>query len=103
MKISELLEDATAGATSSASVASVPNPHISPGRARGKVSYIGRPGMSGTKSPPQPKVRQPKTRSGTAVNALDITSVGLFGQPLRPNRKKKKQRRRKRRSKKSVN
>ena len=94
MKISELLEAATAGATSSGSIASVSNPLFSPGRARGKASYIGRPGVSGWKSPPQPKVRQPKTKSGTAVNALDITSVGLFGQPLRPNRKKKKQRKR---------
>lgn len=99
MKISELLEAATAGATSAGAIASVFNAHISPGRARGKVSYIGRPGMSGTKSPPQPKVRQPKTKYGTAANALDITSVGLFGQPLRPSRKKKKQRRRRRKKK----
>lgn len=90
MKISELLEAATAGATSAASIAHVSNPLFSPGPARGKTSYIGRPGMSGTKSPPQPKVRQPKTKLGTAVNALDITSVGLFGQPLRPNRSNKK-------------
>ena len=92
MKISELLVAATAGATSAGAIAHVSNPLVSPGPARGKVSYIGRPGMSGTKSPPQPKVRQPKTKSGTAVNALDITSVGLFGQPLRPSRKIKNRR-----------
>lgn len=96
MKISELLEAATAGATSAGAIASVSNPLFSPGRARGKVSYIGRPGMSGTKAPPQPKVSQPKTKYGTAANALDITSVGLFGQPLR---KKKKQRRSRRKKK----
>jgi hypothetical protein len=92
MKISELLEAATAGATSSGAIASVSNPLFSPGRARGKASYIGRPGMSGWKSPPQPKPK--RQRPGT--NALDITSVGLFGQPLR---KKKKQRRKRRKNK----
>ena len=93
MKINELLEAATAGATSSGAIASVPNPNISPGRARGNPSYIGRPGMSGTKSPPQPKIQQPKTKKGTAVNALDITSVGLFGQPLKSKRKKTQRKR----------
>jgi len=95
MKISELLEAATAGATSSGAIATVSNPLFSPGRARGKASYIGRPGMSGWKSPPQPKPK--RQRPGT--NALDITSVGLFGQLLRPNRKKKKQRRKRRKNK----
>jgi hypothetical protein len=46
--------------------------------------------MSGWKSPPQPKVRQPTTKYGTAANALDITSVGLFGQPLRKSKKRRK-------------
>lgn len=82
MKISELLgETASAGATSSGSIGCIANPHLSPGKARGKKSYIGSPGKSGTKAPPQPKVVQPKTASGTAVNALNITgSAGnLFG------------------------
>jgi hypothetical protein len=79
MKISELFETATAGATSSGNIASVPNPHISPGPARGKTSYIGKPGQSGTKAPPQPKVKQPKKKDGTATNALDIKS-SLFGE-----------------------
>jgi hypothetical protein len=79
MKISELFETATAGATSSGNVASISNPHLSPGSARGKTSYIGKPGQSGTKAPPQPKVKQPKKKDGTAVNALDMKS-SLFGE-----------------------
>lgn len=81
MKISEIiLETATAGATSAGNIASIPNPHISPGPARGKKSYVGSPTSgSGTKSPPQPKVRQPKKKDGTAVNALDI-KTSLFGE-----------------------
>ena len=34
MKISEIFEQATAGATSSGNIASIPNPHLSPGKAR---------------------------------------------------------------------
>lgn len=79
MKIKELLETATAGATSSGSIASVEAPHLSPGKARGKKSYTGVPGKSGTKSPPQPKVVQPKTKAGTAKNALDM-KASLFGE-----------------------
>jgi hypothetical protein len=79
MKIRELLE-ATTGATTSASIGSIPNPHISPGPSRGKKNYIGTPGgPGGTKAPPQPKVRQPKKRDGTAVNALDM-KASLFGE-----------------------
>ena len=40
MKIKEIFEAATAGSTSSGSIASVSNPHISPGSARGKIDYI---------------------------------------------------------------
>ncbi len=62
MKISELLgETATAGATSSANIASVANPNI-----------------ANTKQ----KVKQPKTSNGTAVNALDIDDTSLFGGPM---------------------
>jgi hypothetical protein len=75
-------ESATAGATSSANIGTVDAPHISPGKARGKKSYTGSPGTgSGTKAPPQPKVVQPKTKSGTAVNGLDIKGSSLFGGP----------------------
>lgn len=79
MKIRELLETATAGATSAGNIASVEAPHLSPGSARGKKSYTGVPGQSGTKSPPQPKVKQPKKKDGTAVNALDM-KASLFGE-----------------------
>lgn len=76
-----LEESATAGATSSANIGTVDAPHISPGKSRGKKSYIGSPGHSGTKAPKQPKVHQPKTKSGTAVNGLDIKGSSLFGGP----------------------
>lgn len=79
MKIKELLEYASAGATSSGSIATVANPHQSPGPARGKKSYIGSPGKSGTKSPPQPKPKKQKPTD----NALDMKGVGLFGQPIK--------------------
>lgn len=82
MKILEIIkldENATAGATSSASIASVPNPNIAIGKKRGNKSYIGSPGKSGTKAPNPPKVSQPKTPQGTAKNALDIKGTSLFG------------------------
>ena len=78
MRIFEILESASAGATSSASIATVDAPHLSPGKARGKKSYTGSPGRSGTKAPPQPKVSQPKTSAGTAKNALDMKG-NIFG------------------------
>ena len=74
MKIRELLETATAGATSAGNIAAVPNPHISPGKARGKKSYTGTPGRSGTKSPPQPK-----PANMTGKNALDM-KTNIFGE-----------------------
>jgi len=79
MKILEITETATAGGTSAGAIASVSNPHLSPGSARGKLSYTGKPGShGGTKAPPQPKVKQPKTKRGTAKNALDM-DTSLFG------------------------
>ena len=74
-------ENATAGATSAANVGTVDAPHISPGKARGKKSYIGSPwgGKSGTKAPPQPKIKQKKNKNGTAVNALDLKGTSIFG------------------------
>jgi len=75
-----LEETASAGATSAASIGTVDAPQLSPGKARGKKSYTGSPGKSGTKAPPQPKVVQPKTSSGTAVNALDMKGKNIFGQ-----------------------
>ena len=65
VKISELLghelfENATAGATSSASIATVVNPIVAYSRT----------------------TLQKKKKDGTAVNALDITNVSLFGAPM---------------------
>ena len=74
MKISEIFEDATAVSTSSAMVGTVVNPQLSPGRARGKTSYTGKPGESGTKSPPQPKPKKQKPTD----NALD-SNTNIFG------------------------
>jgi len=82
MKITEIItETATAGATSAGNIATVDAPHISPGKARGKTSYIGSPwgGKSGTKAPPQPKIKQKKKKDGTAVNALDLKGTSIFG------------------------
>lgn len=61
MKISELLETSTAGATSSGNIATVSNP---------KVAY-------------SKKTRQPKNKDGTAKNALDIKGVNIFGGTLK--------------------
>ena len=81
MKLREIIESATAGATSTANIGTVVNPHISPGPARGKRSYTGSPGTgSGTKSPPQPKVKQRKNKDGTAKGAHELKGVSLFGQ-----------------------
>jgi len=74
----DIAETATPGATSAGMMGTVDYPHISPGSSRGKKSYIGSPGKSGTKAPPQPKVIQPKGKNGTAKNALDIQS-NIFG------------------------
>jgi hypothetical protein len=79
MKISELLETATAGATSSGNIATVVSPHVAIGKDRGKTSYTGSPGRSGTKAPAVPKVKQPKKKDGTAVNALDM-KANVFGE-----------------------
>lgn len=76
-------ESATAGATSAANIGTVDAPHFSPGKARGKKSYLGDPwgGKSGTKAPPQPKVIQPKNSDGTAKGAHQIKGASLFGGP----------------------
>ena len=61
-----------------ANIGTVDAPQLSPGKARGKKSYTGSPGKSGTKAPPQPKVVQPKRSDGTAKNALDM-KANIFG------------------------
>lgn len=82
MKVQEILETASAGATSAASIGTVDAPHISPGKARGKRSYLGSPTTgSGTKAPPQPKIVQPKNKDGTAKRPDQLKGVSLFGGP----------------------
>ena len=73
MKIKEILESATVGATNAGNVGTVVSPHLSPGKARGKKSYTGSPGKSGTKAPPQPK-----PMDNTGKNALDM-KTNIFG------------------------
>jgi hypothetical protein len=73
-------ESATAGATSAGNVATLGmNPALSPGPARGKKSYTGSPGKSGTKAPPQPKPKKQKPTD----NALNMKGVSIFGQPIK--------------------
>jgi hypothetical protein len=72
-------EAATAGATSSANIGTVPNPHLSPGSARGKKSYTGTPGQSGTKAPPQPSPKKQKPSD----NALNMKGTSIFGQAVK--------------------
>lgn len=79
MRLRELLgETATAGATSAGNIASVASPHVAIGKDRGKKSYTGTPGKSGTKAPSVPKTVQVKNPDGTAKNALDIKN-NIFG------------------------
>ena len=77
MKIQDILEQATAGATSAGNIASVANPHIA-NPDRFKKSYTGSPGKSGTKSPKHKKAKKQKPTH----NALDM-NVSIFGAPLK--------------------
>jgi hypothetical protein len=79
MRIRELLEFASVGATNAASVGTVVSPHLAIGGARGNKSYTGSPGKSGTKAPKPPKVKQAKNADGTAKNALDMKGTNIFG------------------------
>jgi hypothetical protein len=78
MKIHEIFESATAGATSAGNISTVVSPHLAIGKDRGKKSYTGSPGKSGTKAPTVPKTVQKKQANGTAVNALDMKG-NIFG------------------------
>ena len=86
MKITEVIvrEQATAGATSAGNIAAVNNPHVAIGKDRGKKSYTGTPGRSGTKAPKLPKIVQPKNPDGSAKGAQTgkLKGVSLFGGPL---------------------
>ena len=75
MKISEIIiETATAGATSSGSIATVVSPQLAIGPDRSKKSYTGSPGRSGTKAPAVPKAKMQKPDT----NALDMKG-NIFG------------------------
>ena len=87
MKITEVIvrEQATAGATSAGNIAAVNNPHVAIGKDRGKKSYTGTPGRSGTKAPKLPKIVQPKNPDGTAKGAQTCRldpDISLFGGSL---------------------
>jgi hypothetical protein len=83
MKIREVLirETATAGATSAGNIASVVNPQVAIGADRFKKSYVGTPGVSGTRTPRLPKIIQPKNPDGTAKGAHALPGISLFGGP----------------------
>jgi hypothetical protein len=78
MRFIEILEQATAGATSSGNVATVVSPHIAIGKDRTKKSFTGSPGKSGTKAPKPPKAKKQKPTD----NALDMKGTSIFGGPL---------------------
>lgn len=78
MKIRELIENATAGATSAGNIGTVVSPHLAIGKRKGNTSYTGTFGKSGTKAPSPPKVKQPKNADGTAKNGLDM-KTNIFG------------------------
>tara|TARA_B110000196_G_scaffold307_1_gene274 strand:+ start:58 stop:339 length:282 start_codon:yes stop_codon:yes gene_type:complete len=87
MKLHEIIlrrvkEQATAGATSSGNIATVTSPHVAIGKDRGNKSYIGSPGVSGTKAPKLPKIVQPKNPDGSAKGAHNLPGTSLFGGPL---------------------
>ena len=79
MRIAEIIikEQATAGATSSANIATVTSPHIAIGKDRTKKSFTGSPGKSGKKAPRVPKAKKQKPTD----NALDMKGTSLFGGP----------------------
>jgi len=77
MKIKDIIETATAGATASGNIASVVNPHIAIGNKAQQKSYAGVPGKMG-KAPKHPK---PKNQKPTD-NALDMKGTSIFGGPM---------------------
>ena len=86
MKIKDIItvqENATTGATASGNIATVVSPHLAIGKDRGKKSFTGSPGKSGTKAPRVPKIKQKKKADGTAVNALDLKGKSIFGGPMK--------------------
>jgi hypothetical protein len=83
MKIKEVLirETASAGSTSSGSIAAVVSPHVAIGPDRFKKSYTGTPGRSGKRAPRVPQAYTPKNADGTAKGAHELSNISLFGGP----------------------
>ena len=85
MKIIEIImrEQATAGGTSAGNIAAVVSPHVAIGKDRGKKSYIGSPGRSGTKAPKLPKIVQKKNKDGTMKPWHELgKGANMFGGPV---------------------
>lgn len=72
MRLRELFETATAGATSAGSISAIPNPNMTIGDSSVRKAY----GKGANPKPPQTKQR--KNSDGTAKNALDM-STNIFG------------------------
>ena len=73
MRIRDIISEvASAGATSSGSIATVANPHIAIGNKKARDAY-GKKGMPA--NPPKAKMQKPTD------NALDMTGTSLFGGP----------------------
>ena len=77
MKIKDIIETATAGATASGNIASVVNPHIAIGDKAQQKSYAGSPGKMG-KPPKHPKPKKQKPTD----NALNMAGTSIFGGPM---------------------
>lgn len=78
MKLWEILhEEATAGATSAGSIATVVSPHLAIGDEKVRRKY----GKGGKPHPP--KTKQAKNKDGTAKNALDIKGSIFGGKPVK--------------------
>lgn len=74
MKINEIIsEDATVGATTAGSIATVVSPQLAIGNAAARKKY----GKGGVPRPP--KAVQAKNPDGTAKNAQDLPNTSLFG------------------------
>lgn len=70
-------EDATAGATSASSIATVVSPHLAIGNKKTRNKY----GKGGKPKPPTAK--QAKNKDGTAKNALDMKGNIFGGKPVK--------------------
>lgn len=77
----KVVEESGPGVTTTSNMGTVDAPHLSPGKARGKTSYLGTPGgPGGTKAPPQPKVKQKKNPDGTFVPAHELKNSKFFSE-----------------------